>query len=84
MVVEGPSTLKYESAVVVAEAHFVIVHRRNSGTGGHAARFSAPGRAREDVVTVLTRPNLTKCESAVPQRQEPRHAICDLHPSVRF
>jgi len=27
MVVESsPSTLKYESAVVVAEAHFVIVH----------------------------------------------------------
>jgi len=32
MVVErSPSTLKYESAVVVAEAHFVIVHGRNSG-----------------------------------------------------
>jgi hypothetical protein len=23
-------------------------------------------------------------ESAVPLRQEPRHALCDLHPSVRF
>jgi len=31
MVVEGPSTLKYESAVAVAEAHFVTVHARNSG-----------------------------------------------------
>jgi hypothetical protein len=31
MVVESPSTLKYEFAVVVAEAHFVIVHGRNSG-----------------------------------------------------
>jgi hypothetical protein len=30
VVVESPSTLKYEFAVVVAEAHFVIVHGRNS------------------------------------------------------
>src|SRR5712692_4988698 len=27
---------------------------------------------------------LTKQESPVPNRQEPGHAICNLHPSVRF
>ena len=34
MVVESsPATLKYESVVVAAEAHFVIVHGRYSGNG---------------------------------------------------
>jgi len=48
MVVEGsPSTLKYESAVVVAEAHFVIVNGRYSGNGRPRRTIFCPGtRAR--------------------------------------
>jgi hypothetical protein len=54
MVVESSSSLKYESAVVVAEAHFVIVHGRYSGSRRPRRTNSLPLDAREHVVTVLT------------------------------
>jgi hypothetical protein len=47
MVVESsPSTLKYESAVVAAEAHFVIVDGRYSGNGRRPRTILRRGRTR--------------------------------------
>ena len=46
MVESSPSTLKYESAVVVAEAHFVIVHGRYSGNGRRPRTILCRGHTR--------------------------------------